>query len=284
MNSIVASTASNSGALVVLILATVAIAGTAVAVTVHTRGVKTVRGASSALRQLNSLRGDYQILLSCKTPLVATYRNTARSKAALDKFDFSAMIRDILIEHETQFSAVVKSWRTVLPKFQKYWKDLETIRRSSLGRTISPSIGQKRFKKIEEKQFNRLAPKPWYPQAQIQFIATYTSPQGRNHYTRHVVWSYAEVEKGLSDARAYVQRLTSAAYQRERERSLMTPKMRTDILRRDGYRCRFCGRGAADGVTLHVDHIFPVSRGGKTELRNLQALCSDCNLGKGSQV
>ena len=33
-------------------------------------------------------------------------------------------------------------------------------------------------------------------------------------------------------------------------------------------------------VKLHVDHIKPVSKGGKTELSNLRTLCERCNLGK----
>ena len=65
------------------------------------------------------------------------------------------------------------------------------------------------------------------------------------------------------------------------ERSLLTPKLRYDILRRDGFRCTICGRGQEDGVKLHVDHIKPVSKGGRTTPDNLRTLCQDCNLGKG---
>jgi len=34
------------------------------------------------------------------------------------------------------------------------------------------------------------------------------------------------------------------------------------------------------GLSLHVDHIEPWSRGGKTIEENLQTLCEKCNLGK----
>lgn len=52
---------------------------------------------------------------------------------------------------------------------------------------------------------------------------------------------------------------------------------------RDRYTCRACGRSPANdiGTKLHVDHIFPWSKGGETELDNLQTLCQDCNLAKG---
>lgn len=46
-------------------------------------------------------------------------------------------------------------------------------------------------------------------------------------------------------------------------------------------RCEMCGRTPGqDHVRLHVDHKIPREWGGKTELDNLQALCSECNEGK----
>lgn len=60
--------------------------------------------------------------------------------------------------------------------------------------------------------------------------------------------------------------------------------MRYDVLRRDGFRCVKCGRGREDGVKLHVDHIKPVSRGGKSVMANLQTLCEDCNCGKATNT
>lgn len=67
------------------------------------------------------------------------------------------------------------------------------------------------------------------------------------------------------------------------EREKMTAQLRYKIIKRDGYRCRACGAAVQDGARLHVDHIEPVSRGGKTIEENLQTLCACCNLGKGAQ-
>ena len=60
-------------------------------------------------------------------------------------------------------------------------------------------------------------------------------------------------------------------------------KLRYKVLKRDDFRCVRCGRLPAThrGVTLHVDHITAESAGGQTVMENLQALCADCNIGKG---
>lgn len=61
--------------------------------------------------------------------------------------------------------------------------------------------------------------------------------------------------------------------------------LRFKVLRRDQFRCKLCGRSPATelGCELHVDHIVPFSKGGKTTFENLQALCSHCNVGKSNR-
>jgi 5-methylcytosine-specific restriction endonuclease McrA len=58
-------------------------------------------------------------------------------------------------------------------------------------------------------------------------------------------------------------------------------RLRALVLMRDRARCRLCGAGPGDGVTLQVDHVKPWSKGGETVLENLQSLCNVCNIGKG---
>ena len=67
-------------------------------------------------------------------------------------------------------------------------------------------------------------------------------------------------------------------------RSGLSLTVRWQVLERDGRRCVVCGATAADHVTLEVDHITPVSRGGTDALENLQTLCFDCNRGKSDRV
>lgn len=54
------------------------------------------------------------------------------------------------------------------------------------------------------------------------------------------------------------------------------------ILRRDGFRCVYCGATAND-QKLHVDHIHPKSKGGTDDPSNLATSCEACNLGKSNR-
>ena len=67
---------------------------------------------------------------------------------------------------------------------------------------------------------------------------------------------------------------------RLRRRRAMPAKRRFEVLRRDGFRCVYCGAKASESE-LHVDHVVPVVHGGSNELSNLVTACIDCNLGKG---
>ena len=66
------------------------------------------------------------------------------------------------------------------------------------------------------------------------------------------------------------------------EREIRTPipsELRHKIFVRDGYRCRECGKNNHE-TSLEIDHIFPLSQGGRTTEDNLQVLCTECNRAK----
>ena len=58
--------------------------------------------------------------------------------------------------------------------------------------------------------------------------------------------------------------------------------VRLKVLNRDNFRCVFCGKSPTTdfGTKLHLDHIKPFSKSGKSTFENLQTLCEECNLGK----
>lgn len=73
-------------------------------------------------------------------------------------------------------------------------------------------------------------------------------------------------------------------YSAKDQRKLMTKALREQIKRRDNYTCQLCGKYMPDEVGLHIDHIIPISKGGKSVPSNLQVLCSKCNGKKSNRL
>lgn len=60
---------------------------------------------------------------------------------------------------------------------------------------------------------------------------------------------------------------------------MISKKLRFEILKRDGFRCRYCGK-LSKAASLHVDHIIAQANGGSDDPRNLATACIECNLAK----
>ena len=76
---------------------------------------------------------------------------------------------------------------------------------------------------------------------------------------------------------------TLSEYESKSQRKLMTRALREEIMKRDSYTCQECGKHMPDEVGLHIDHIIPVAKGGKSVPSNLRVLCSKCNGRKGAK-
>ena len=103
----------------------------------------------------------------------------------------------------------------------------------------------------------------------------------------------AGCDNAIPNDQAFVRRLTGSSSLRLDffiERGLLEPTkqktkrpkwpsrhisaaLREEVLTRDSHQCRSCSQS----VYLEIDHVVPVSLGGKSELGNLQVLCRSCN-------
>jgi 5-methylcytosine-specific restriction enzyme A len=93
----------------------------------------------------------------------------------------------------------------------------------------------------------------------------------------------ADTPKKLK-AKKPVTKSQSKPNQQTKKRSRYIPlSVRFAVLQRDSHKCVSCGR-CPPIVTLEVDHKKPFSKGGSNETSNLQALCYDCNRGKGARI
>lgn len=83
------------------------------------------------------------------------------------------------------------------------------------------------------------------------------------------------------------QYLLITAKQRPRMDRSISKEVRARVLERNGFTCQFCGAAAGDPDPFHpgrtirltIGHIVEFSKGGKADLSNLRAECSNCNEG-----
>lgn len=61
-------------------------------------------------------------------------------------------------------------------------------------------------------------------------------------------------------------------------------KSKFDVLKRDEFRCGYCGVQALEGAELHLDHIVPRTAGGTNTYGNLITSCGKCNVSKGGRA
>lgn len=58
---------------------------------------------------------------------------------------------------------------------------------------------------------------------------------------------------------------------------------RRNIMKRDNHECQYCARKLG-GLNETIDHVFPSSRGGKNEWKNVVAACKACNSKKADRT
>lgn len=144
----------------------------------------------------------------------------------------------------------------------------------SYGGTRDDIVGAADGKRFLEYQFDVL----YY----YVFYFRYISPGGNSRYQYAYVLNIPHLEELIEYIAGRIQYRNSAVAQRR----LMTPTFRKHIIKRDKYTCQNpkCNNSVRNepNLLLEVDHIIPISRGGKTTEDNLQTLCWRCNRSKGA--
>lgn len=247
------------------------------------RARRIVEQTSSALAGLIEVNARYVQSVRPLPVLTRRYHATTTSKSAFDRFQLHQFLMDAVLDEEARLAFDIEARLERMQRYYAYTNTLTELGSRSIGRSSDKRLRTDRYGTIERRLFhNRILSAPT-PLATVTALVSYTSPQGRNSYRKDLVWDFAELRVGFDEARRQRAARSTTEYLRRRERSRLTPKLRTDILRRDGSRCRVCGASTATGAALHVDHIVPVSHGGLTEFSNLQTLCQPCNLGKSNR-
>lgn len=108
-----------------------------------------------------------------------------------------------------------------------------------------------------------------------EFCFSYVSPAGRSERSYTIELTPSVLKSIESEINAKIAKTGHSRTQR----GAMTNDLREAIKKRDNYTCCICGNSVfkEPNLLLEVDHIIPVSKGGKTEASNLQTLCWRCN-------
>lgn len=139
------------------------------------------------------------------------------------------------------------------------------------------------YNSIEEKLYAKERIEPILGISGSVYVS-YTSPQGRNSYHKERNYTFEQIKVLVPQVHHALEYRKTQEYLRKLERSKVTASLRYDVIRRDASTCKLCNASINDGIKLHVDHIIPVSKGGKIELSNLQTLCERCNFGKTNKL
>lgn len=182
----------------------------------------------------------------------------------------------------------IESWLCDLSAWESIKRHLETVKQWK--EAAQAKVDRSWLRKRRQRQLERTVD----DESEFQFVMTRRQTRYKQiNYTRYpyIVTVTEDLESMSFDELEEIhERLAEigfecnlSQYHSKNQRKLMTPKLRREIAERDGYICQNCGKYMPDGVGLHIDHIIPVSKGGKTVPSNLQVLCSKCNGRKGNR-
>lgn len=212
-----------------------------------------------------------------------TFKISLQSKTKFDRYELINLFDENVLNNNElmRASKAVERNRSIYRDYLQKVSCLKSEITEEEARRLH--ISYVKYIEIEKKLFQKQQLKTVLD-CTIACIALYTSPKGRNHYSKKMEYKIDIVPKRYAILQRRRATQNSEEMRRKRARSQMTDKLRYSILKRDGKKCKICGRSAADGVKLHVDHIVPVSKGGETVPSNLQTLCETCNWGKSDEV
>lgn len=69
-------------------------------------------------------------------------------------------------------------------------------------------------------------------------------------------------------------------YQKSKTATRLTKR---NVFLRDEYKCQYCNDDVTD-ITATIDHVHPVSKGGKTTWENITTSCKPCNYKKAAHT
>lgn len=240
--------------------------------------VKTMSRKIAALKILNESTCFHEVKASFK--IDKFYDNKTNFNRIAPSFLMAADIRENM-ESCAKCLALVRENREKFAEYQQ--KTNELFRKEFPIDFDSLKMPLSVYYKYEEKLFNETKLKP-VVDCLYHVRMSYSSPQGRVNLCKEDVFNFDDMFACYeSVSRSHLDRDTYKNLSAV-ERGEVSDSLRYDILNRDNFTCVLCGASARQGARLHIDHIIPIAKGGKSIPSNLRTLCERCNVGKSDKI
>lgn len=238
--------------------------------------------SSSAIKQLESLNSKYKDSLKKLPAISYEFSTTVSTKGQFDAFGLEAYMLQQIMLNEVQIDASFKEFESRLEVYEQYAELALQLRSEYLGQSGHEKVDSEKYARDEAVFFDASMLSRPKLAARIVGRVSYFDYQSNKSVSKKLVWDVRQLQAAMDHYRSREHEKQQLASARRRERSRVTPRIRMEVLERDGYRCQKCGASSSSGAELHVDHKVPISWGGTSDMYNLQTLCRECNLGKGN--
>lgn len=131
----------------------------------------------------------------------------------------------------------------------------------------------KRQYHIKNKQKHNKSSHGWYWNGRIPFVGM--TAEDKRKYKKQ--WYEENKERCIAKAKVGKSKRRMRIY---KNGGSFTEKEWLDLCKKVGGKCVCCGVFEH----LSVDHISPISKGGRNDIQNIQPLCLPCNLKKGAKT
>jgi 5-methylcytosine-specific restriction endonuclease McrA len=200
------------------------------------------------------------------------------------KIDPAALMAADMRQNIEEYAKYIEQVRENRAEFEEYQQKIDELLKEECSNDFdSLEITPDDYYKRETRIFNELKLKPIIDCA-YGVRMSYSSPSGRVNLCKTDLFNFDDMFACFeSVSRSYLDRDTYKKLSAV-ERGEVSDSLRYDILNRDNFTCVLCGASARQGARLHVDHIIPISKGGKSTFDNLRTLCERCNVGKSNKM
>lgn len=241
---------------------------------VYEKNKKRVYAESTKLRELMKLNSSTKF--HTNIPDQVKLFDSVNTKSKIDNYKLNDAVFETFISEIDKFRTIIENSEDNNENYRGYEKTFKRIYNTKT------QFSENKLIEIENSLLNQNKKSRPVTHPTLKFTVRYTTPAGQRTYEKYLEYSYQDIVDEFDDALSEIEYRESKEHFKKLQRKKVTTSMRFEVFKRDDYRCQICGASSSkdQNVTLHLDHIIPVSKGGETVVSNLQTLCSHCNLGK----